>query len=354
MRIDLSVIHSLVEGGYLSAHKHPTADLWIYNYTPKTQFEGHWTAETLMCRGLIVRGDGTVIARPFGKFFSVEKTIELFGPLPNEPFEVTEKIDGSLGIGFVLDGANQIATRGSFDSEQALHAQRILEYRYAEVRFDAGHTYLFEIVYPGNQVVVDYQGLDDLILLAEIDTATGQELPVDRLAAYPFPLVRRFDGIQDFGQLTQLMAEREDENEEGLVVRFASGLRVKCKLASYTRLHRLLTGLTAKTVWEALSRGEDLDTLLDRVPDEFYRWVMEERSRLLLRYQTIEAACRAMCQRVVNIPDRKARAALIMTAGEHNHYVVFRMLDEKPYEEAIWRQIKPSGGTPTFRQDEPA
>jgi RNA ligase len=231
---------------------------------------------------------------------------------------------------------------------------RVLSQRYASFSFDPDHTYLFEIVYQNNQIVVDYGGMDDLILLAVIQTATGQEVPLDRLTAYPFPRVRRYDGIHDFDQLAHLMAEREGDNEEGFVVRFAGGLRVKCKLESYKRLHKLLTGVNARTIWEFVSRGEDLDTLLAHVPDEFYRWVLDERNRLEAQFRSIEAACRAMCSQVADIPDRKLRAEMVLATGEHNPYVVFRMLDDKPYAEAIWKLLKPGGGESTFRRDDPA
>jgi putative RNA ligase len=35
-------------------------------------------------------------------------------------------------------------------------------------------TVLVEIVYPANRIVLDYGGLDDLILLGAVDIATGR------------------------------------------------------------------------------------------------------------------------------------------------------------------------------------
>ena len=90
-------LEKLIKDGYISKRKHPTKDLWIYNYTNKTQWEKHWNDWTLRCRGLIMDEKYNIIARPFEKFFNLG---EIDHDIPNLPFEVTEKMDGSLIIWF--------------------------------------------------------------------------------------------------------------------------------------------------------------------------------------------------------------------------------------------------------------
>lgn len=136
---DLSL---MILGGYIVVRKHPTAELYIYNYTAKTQYERVWNETTMTCRGLIADADGYIVSRPFQKFFNWDELERL----PDEPFEVYEKLDGSLGILYWLDDKPYIATRGSFDSEQAIEANKML----AEIDpsvFDRNCTYLFEIIY---------------------------------------------------------------------------------------------------------------------------------------------------------------------------------------------------------------
>jgi RNA ligase len=60
-------IIQLIEDGYLMCQKHPTEDLWIYNYTAKCQYERIWCDITLSCRGRIIDKDGQVVAVPFRK-----------------------------------------------------------------------------------------------------------------------------------------------------------------------------------------------------------------------------------------------------------------------------------------------
>ena len=62
----------------------------------------HWNEYTLKARGIIFDSEtGECIALPFKKFFNVNETQNtLIGNLPQEPFEVFDKLDGSLGISY--------------------------------------------------------------------------------------------------------------------------------------------------------------------------------------------------------------------------------------------------------------
>lgn len=339
-KIDLAKLQPFVDEGYISVRPHPTEDLLIYNYTPKTQLENKWTEETMMCRGLIVKTDGTVVARPFKKFMNIEQHE---GEIPLEPFTVTEKVDGSLGILFFVGERPSIATRGSFTSEQAIKGNEILR-RYEGFTFEPEYTYLFEIIYPGNRIVVDYGSQEMLVLLSVIETETGRELNL-RGRAWPFPVVMQYDGITDVAELKAM----ERENAEGFVIRFESGLRLKVKFAEYLRLHRILTRVTVRTIWEMMRDGKSLDVLLEQVPDEFYVWVNGTRADLLRQYAEIEGQARELYESVKDLPTRKEQAAAI---GQQRYgAIVFRMLDGKTYADSIWKMLKPQAERP-FREDE--
>jgi RNA ligase len=318
----------------ISAQKHPTADLWIYNYTPLAQYQKVWNEVTLACRGLMLDAAGQVVARPFRKFFNLEEHAP--GDLPLDDFEVYEKLDGSLGILYWLGDQPQIATRGSFVSDQAEWATRFLHARYAHLlgALDRRHTYLFEIIYPANRIVVDYGPREDLVLLAVVDTRTGADLPLPSLG---FPLAKRYDGVRHYHDL-RLLAE---DNREGFVIKFTNGFRVKVKFAEYVRLHRLLTQVSSKTVWEALRFGHSFEALLERVPDEFYDWVRATRQGLLDQYAAIEQECRANFR---DLGDRKATAAYFLSLPHHR--VLFSMLDGRDYSTYIWRQVEPPFAKP--------
>lgn len=241
---------------------------------------------------------GTIIARPFSKFFNLEQG----DALPEEPFEVYEKLDGSLRIHYWLGDEPYIATQGRFDSRQAQVATQLLR-DYDLSALDRRLTYLFEIIYPENRIIVDYVARRELVLLAVIETATGREHPVPDMG---FPVAQRYDSVQD---LASLKAQHED-NTEGFVVRFASGLRVKVKCAEYVRLHRLLTGVTEKMVLEEyLMTGADMDSLYERVPDEFNAWPRRTVGNFQAQYDQIEQAARQIF-RSASATTRKEYAAV--------------------------------------------
>jgi RNA ligase len=261
--------------------------------------------------------------------------------VPEEPFEVYEKMDGSLGIIFHWEGKAQVATRGSFESDQAIKANAILREKYSHVAFDPACTYLVEIIYPENRIVVNYDGLEDLILLAVLHTSTGKEMPITDIG---LPMVRRYDGIRDLKALQSI----QEDNKEGFVVRFASGLRVKVKFEEYVRLHRILTGVNARTVWEVLKDNGNLDTYLESVPDEFYKWLRGVEADLRAEYDVVEARCKAEFR---YFDDRKEAAAYYL---QHTSQppIMFRMLDGRPYDEIIWKLIKPAFQKPFALNDD--
>ena len=328
--IDIKKINELVSQKYVSVQKHPEADLYIYNYTQNTQFEGFWNEITLMCRGLILDGQGNVMARPFSKFFNLaEHQPE---EIPNDNFEVFEKMDGSLGILYWNNNRPYIATRGSFSSEQAIWATNFLHKNYSHIfdEIDRNKTYLFEIIFPENRIVVDYKGKEDLVLLAVRDTESGrdEELPVQ----LGFNIVRKYDGIKDF----ETLKKYEVPNFEGFVIKYASGFRVKIKLAEYVRLHKIITNFSTVDIWESLANERPFDEFLEIVPDEFYDWVKAKKKDLEYAYSQIENESKRTFKA---FEDRKEAAEYFKT--KKYSMILFKMLDGKKYDYIIWKLIKP-------------
>lgn len=326
---DTNQLKYLVDKKYVNVQKHPTADLYIYNYSPKTQYEREWNQVTLNCRGLILDRDDKVVARPFRKFFNFSEHNP--DEIPSEGFEVFEKMDGSMGILYWLDGMPHIASRGSFDSSQARKANQIFysKYKHTFDSLDRSKTYIFEIIYPENRIVCDYGDLEDLILLAVIDNETGEE---HNLPEIGFPVVKRYDWITD---LSQMLSEKSNDRE-GYVIRFRNGFRVKVKFEEYCRLHRILTQVSNKTIWEYLSQGKDFDEILDKVPDEFYGWVKSTKENLLKEYLEIENEAKGYYRPFENRKEAAEHFLKHRLSG-----ILFSMLDGKNPSPIIWRMIKP-------------
>lgn len=351
LTIDFDNLEKMIAEKYISRQKHPDLDYYIYNYTHRAQFDRVWNNETLQCRGLILNGDNKVISRPFRKFFNLGELgqdVNLEGD-----FTVTEKMDGSLGISYYgdkYDGWN-IATRGSFVSDQAVQATYMLRNKYRDFItncMNPNFTYLFEIIYPANRIVVDYGQEEKLVLLAIIDTESGNEFGYDfllRCADY-IPVVQKYDGITDFKNIIQR------PNSEGYVVHFPeTGLRFKVKFEEYVRLHKIMTGVNAKRVWEFLKEGQDLAPMLERVPDEFYQWITKTERNLREQYLDREQAATAVWAMVKDLETRREQAAVILQQKKAIPGVVFNMLDGKMYDHIIWKDIEPEF-EPPFKVDE--
>jgi RNA ligase len=340
---DINNLQKMINEKYISVQKHPTVDIFIYNYTQKAQFDRMWNNETLSCRGLIMDKDYNIVARPFKKFFNLEEIINRGEQLPIEDFVITEKMDGSLGIIYWIGDKPYLATRGSFVSEQAIEGTKILHERYLEGNWNKQYTYLFEIILPWNRIVVDYKEVRDIFLLAVVHTQTGEETN-DWLWKhhYDFPVVRHNEGIKDVTKLKEL----QEDNKEGFVIRYKNGNRYKVKFDEYVRLHRLITMVNARSIWDLLRNEQPFDELLERVPDEFYEWVKKTKKDLEEEFRLIEKVCLSHYAKLKNLSTRKEQAIETFKKCKKYSSVIFSMLDKKPYQEIIWKMLRPSAEKP--------
>jgi len=340
--IDRTQIEIRVATGAINEQRHPSLPISIYNYSQRCQFERLWDDVTLQCRGLIL-SDEEIVARPFRKFFNDTEHQESEIPwhLANE---VTEKLDGSLLICFWFEGRWYFATRGSFASKQAERGRQIFESRHSYSDLVIGMTYLFEVIYPENRIVVNYGDTEDVILLAMIETDTGVEWPLDR-APHGFNVVRRLPPDASAKELRSIITD----DQEGYVVRFENGFRVKVKGQRYIELHRLICGTSSRTIWEALSTNQSFDEMLAVIPDEFGDWVRRERDSLIAAFNAMSARTEEAYLAVNCLPDRKSQAMKIKAEFADVSSAAFLALDGKPTAPALWKKLYPE-----FRRPEVA
>jgi RNA ligase len=237
-------------------------DLSLFCYTRNAVYDETWTPFTVMARGLILnRADRNIAATPFPKFFN-------FGEggreAPQGAFEAYEKLDGSLIIAFWHDGVWRTATKGDFHSDQAKAAQNLLPFG----RFTPGVTYLSELIGPSNKIVVRYPK-DECRLLGAY-AADGREFTRAELEALELggmPLAR----VVEAASLADLVAHAATlpAGEEGYVLRFTYGTRLKLKGNEYRRLHALISRLSPLSVWESMLAGDDR-AMRRELPEEFW------------------------------------------------------------------------------------
>jgi T4 RnlA family RNA ligase len=358
----LDKLNQYIEAGWVISQRHPTLPLTIYNYSQETQYSGKWDEVTLMCRGLVLDDNGSVIARPFKKFFNWE---EIVHAVPAEQFtqdfEVFDKMDGSLGIVFTYMGELVYATRGSFTSNQAIRASEIAEkYRMTlvndkDVYEASGYRYsgesltlLFEIIYPENRIVVDYGGQSDLVLLGAIHTQSGEELPYENLVKVSevlnCPVVKRYNGLRNFDEIKTL----NWENSEGMVIRFANGYRMKIKFADYCAFHRIMTSCSSYDIWENLMKfGKIPEELLTKVPDEFYNWIKRVENYLRSEFNRIKETAECEYEATMKSlsgapPDEFKKIFAIAVKDRENASLLFALKNGKDISQAVWKRVKPA------------
>lgn len=243
--------------------------LVLFNYTDKCTYDRHWNEWTLMARGIIFdEATGNVVARPFKKFFNLGEPGTFITDLPNEPYEVLEKLDGSLGIVYHYEDQWHVATRGSFSSEQAVKAQEMLK-KYRTETLSPGWTYMVEIIYPDNKIVVNYGSEEKLTLIGAIEPE-GYDLPWTLLAT-----TAAFAGMDvakwyDY-TIEQMIALQQtlSKDQEGFVVHYHSGLRVKIKGAEYLKIHKMIANMSPLSFWESMENGKVNPDYLAQLPEEF-------------------------------------------------------------------------------------
>jgi RNA ligase len=398
MKYDLEVLSDYINRGLVIKQNHPTLPLSIYNYSRECQYNGMWDDITLNCRGLVLDTEGNVIAKPFPKFFNYEE--HTTNEIPNENFEVYEKMDGSLGILFYYEyelsdekryniwfnnnyetgmerffdpnnlpnfddpyyeptpkikGEWHMATRGSFTSEQAIKGRELLE-KYNFEKLHTNYTYLFEIIYNENRIVCNYD-FEDIVLLGIINTKTGNDVNLNNdnedirikniISNIGFRIVTLY---KTWGEDWETLKKEISKDNEGYVIRFSGGMRMKIKGDEYVRLHRILTNFSTKDIWELLRNNEQLEPFLERVPDEFDVWVREVVRDLQTQYNTILNDYRTILFNIWH-PDKKVFAEY---AKRYPHpYLLFSMYDgknESTYD-YIWKLLKPKYEKP-FKKDE--
>ncbi|MBA4077249.1 MAG: 2'-5' RNA ligase, partial [Cyanobacteria bacterium PR.023] len=251
--------------------------LLLYVYSSKCVYDQLWNDFTLLARGLILDPHvRKVVATPFPKFFNLGEADRVW---PTGAFDTFEKVDGSLIVIFYHNGRWQCATKGAFYSDQALWATARLN-EVDQSLLLPGTTYLVEAVYPENRIVVQYEQAA-FVLLSAYDEAGG-ELNYDALQDLAdrigWQIARRYhyDSLHALADSARVLSR----DQEGFVVRFLDGSRLKIKGDEYLRLHALLSKVTPLAIWEKLAAGDDLDAMRRDLPEEFWSDFDQIRSQL--------------------------------------------------------------------------
>lgn len=235
--------------------KHSEKDLYIIKYKhPQVDWSNEYT---LQARGIVLDGEGNIVARPYPKFFNLgelrgrddlDRKTRRLSEWNSDKYEVLEKLDGSLVTVFSHEDELMFASSGNLEGEfpnkfKSWFDKNLIK---AQKKYLLGltenYTLMFEYISPDNRVVVPYNKTE-MVLHGILDTKNvGGEITDSKV----LEVVSNELGVSlanNFGRLEKesvLNLQKQDYSDnlfEGFVIRFENGKRIKIKTDTYVSVH---------------------------------------------------------------------------------------------------------------------
>lgn len=253
-------------------------------------------------------------------------------------------VHNSMGLTYFHNKELKIATRGSFNSDQAIWATNFLKRKKIN-GFNPDYTYIFEIIYKENRIVTDYGNFEGLILLTAIDLKDWRELSreeVEREAKIiEVPLVQ----CHSFNSIDEILDEISDWDtlDEGFVVKFKSGYRIKIKSKKYLEVCRIVQGMTPLAMWGHMENGIVSRDFMEAVPEEF----RDQLEELAAKFESIYADRKSHYEDLFNnLPEfssRKECALHLQKYHKVNMSPLMNLFVGNSIDKFIMKEIRPTG-----------
>lgn len=201
------------------------------------------------CRGLKFDIEtGKILSRPYHKFKNLneDSTVQVDKIDWTVPNHALEKVDGSMIHPVVVNDVLYWCTKAGYTEISPLVEKFAPEgsdiHNFAFYCQKVNLTPIFEYCSLENRVVLDYVK-PRMILTAIRDNETGRYFNYDNLWRFAInhkladvvKVTHKFENINDFVETL-----RNEEDIEGVVIRFENGLMVKIKTDWYCRIHKAI------------------------------------------------------------------------------------------------------------------
>lgn len=313
--------------------------LSVYTYSRDSVYSNNWNFFTKIARGLILDHE-KIVALPFPKFFNhfENHNVDL-----NDKFRAYEKMDGSLGIAFYYNGTWKMSTKGSISSEQAKKGTEMLQNH----DLTPGNTYLFEIIYPENRVVINY-GWSGLVLIGAYDK-DGNEFNREELEKVSKETDLKISKEHKFDNFNSILEEALliDSSQEGWVLVYENGERVKVKGKAYCEVHKMIDGVTPLNIWDKM-HGDPLLFKKESVPEEFWVEFDEILDVLQKQYNNFAENVENAYSKVKDLSNKEL--GLIVKTLEFGSFMfawrkALNKGDSSELKKLFLEQIKPKGNS---------
>ena len=294
---------------------------------------------TRMARGLVIDGDGNIIARGFEKFFNYRQ-LDTYDTYSDDfknkhtyidstsEVKCYEKLDGTMIVATLHKGEPLLTTSTSMDNDyiervggMIAEDENILDI------LSEDYSLVFEYVSPDNRIVVDYEA-EDLVLLASVDNELGAEVSMADESSTPSGIstpktfMMHLDSLIDF--------QRTNGDREGFIVINDHGVPVKFKTDFWFEQNHsqgnLFFGrnITKNDVASVLGSLRD-----DEIDDLFAIQNANPIQKKINKVGRIEDEYRAIERRVKSLAD--IFYAIAGEYGEHNARRTLAHSDEESF-----------------------
>lgn len=295
------------------------------------------------CRGIAFDDKtGKIISRPFHKFFNLGEREETRNIGDKVPAYVTKKLDGSMIRPLYLEYGTRLGTKMGV-TDIAMQAEEFIADKPNFIEFIegcrlGGYTPIFEWCSRQNQIIIDYPE-PSLTLLAIRDTISGDYLSkfsLDLVDKFNIPVIQHVEPKE----IDKVAEETKTETgNEGYVLVFENGHRVKIKSDWYVLLHKSKELISREKDLLKLILTDQLDDLKPLLVDDDLKAVEQYEIRVALELEKTTNAVVNMYE-CFSCPDRKDFALTIKEKASNNwHSILFKMYDGKDTMEAVKEQL---------------
>jgi len=314
---------------------------FLLSYTNEAQYgEEPFTAIERACRGLVIRNDGKIMALPMEKFFNLGEP--QCKSLPDEPYQVWEKVDGSLGV-FWYEYSNdpkkpscwRCNTRGSFSNTYIDFAMNWWNQHVDQSGIPSNYTIMVEICIDDDEMSRAAKKPQGLYLIACRDRNTGKDIPITEL---------NVDGLLPIQQeqhksINKVLEARDtEEGTEGWVIRFESGFRIKIKTTWYLKLFRAIHFLNPNKVREMMLEDPSGKWRND-IPDDLQPQITEMQETINERLAVELARINEAYSTIQRIESRKDFALAVMRDYKGISKWLFALRDGKLRQGDVLRKM---------------
>ena len=331
--------------------KSETEDLVQYNYTEYCNNNALWDDITMTNRGNIYeKSTGNLVAKAMPKFMNLyqlpKEQQDLL--LQHQDINVTEKMDGCLGILYLYKGEIRCNSRGGFDNYVTDKIKQLLPKYSMLYKMLEHNTLLVEVISPQTKIICNYDTEDLYLITVYSNNPQIGELSYEQIKIMAqimrMPVVKEYHMTWDELLTFQKVA---DWQQEGFVVRIGN-TRVKIKSEDYLKIAKLRANLCKHTVWKLMKNDfeQHTDTLkpyLENVPDELSVTAQKYHKELLDEMNHHHANALVLYDELKNVNTSELHNYFLKNPSQYQA-CVYNLRNAKNIDKLLIKMIEPQKG----------